>query len=425
MNHENKFVNGEEMFKWAFDLFPLNRSLTGKDNFKTLKYIKNLIPDLTIKYFSSGKKVFDWIVPEEWNVTEALIKDDNNKEIINFKNNNLHLVSYSQPVDEYLTLVELKKHIFTLPELPNAIPYVTSYYKKTWGFCICYDEYLKLKPSKFHVKIDSTFTKGKLVYGELLIKGKKKEEILISTYICHPSMGNNEISGIVLTTALIRYLYTLENLEYSYRILFVPETIGSIAYLSSHYKKMKSLTKAGLVVTCVGDNADFSFLPSREGNTYADKVVKYALDNFVSKYKSYSFLERGSDERQYCSPLIDLPVVSVMRSKYGTYKEYHTSLDDLNFISIEGLQSSYNFYVKLLNLFEVNKVFSPTVYCEPQLGKRGLYNISSNEKSDTLINLLAYIDGKKDLIDLAVLLKEDILLIERIVNILVDNELIK
>ncbi len=425
MNFKNNIINGEEIFKWANDLFPLNRSLTGSDNVRTLEYIKNVIPSLNIKYYRSGKKVFDWVVPEEWNVTEAFIKDECENDVLNFKNNNLHLVSYSEPVDKILTLDELKKHLYTLPDLPNAIPYRTSYYDRNWGFCISYDQYLKLKPTKYHVKIDSQFKKGKLVYGELLIQGKKKDEILISTYICHPSMGNNEISGIVLTMAIASYLSSLNSIEYSYRILFIPETIGSIAYLSSNYKKMKERTKAGLIVTCVGDNSDFSFLPSREGNTYADKVAKYALDNFISNYKSYSFLDRGSDERQYCSPLIDLPVVSIMRSKYGTYKEYHTSLDNLNFISKVGLQSSFDFYVKLIQLFELNKIYSPMILCEPQLGKRGLYNISSNDKSDILINALAYIDGKKDLMDLAELINEDIFKLSNTIKILINNKLIK
>tara|TARA_B110000046_G_scaffold41162_1_gene45600 strand:- start:10673 stop:11662 length:990 start_codon:yes stop_codon:yes gene_type:complete len=324
-----------------------------------------------------------------------------------------------------MTLDELDKNLHSIPQQPNAIPYLTSYYSKKWGFSLAHEQRLDLKDIKYHVVIKSSFFKGQLDFGELTIPGKSEEEILLSTYICHPSMANNEISGIVLTAALAQLIGSFKDRRYTYRILFIPETIGSIAYLNLNWQKLKKNLKAGFVVTCVGDNNNYSFLPSRTGVTYADKVAKYALNSYVDDYKEYSFLQRGSDERQYCSPLIDLPVVSVMRSKYGTYYEYHTSLDNLDFISVQGLLGSFEIYKKIINVIEDNVVYTPLIHCEPQLGKRGLYNISSNDDSDTLVNILAYIDGKLDLIDLSNLLDENFFVIVDIIKKLEKHKLIK
>ena len=414
----------DQMYNWANDLFPLNRSITGQGNRETLQYLKKILPDLNILNFNSGDKVFDWTIPDEWHIDEGYIDDEFGNRIIDFKNNNLHIVGYSEPVDAWLTLDELNKNLYSLPEQQNAIPYLTSYYKRMWGFCITHEQRLTLKNIKYHVVIKSKFFKGKLDYGELIIKGKNKKEVLFSTYICHPSMANNELSGIVVTTALAKYLTTLHTSEFTYRILFIPETIGAIAYLSKNWKYMKENTLAGYVVTCVGDDLIYSFLPSRTGNTYADKIARYALNNYTENYIEYSFLQRGSDERQYCSPLINLPIASIMRSKYGTFSEYHTSLDNLNFISVSGLKGSYDIYVNVINLIEKNQVYKPLIYCEPQLGKRGLYNISSNEDADILINLLAYIDGELDLIDISELLNADYFEVVRIAKVLADYKLI-
>jgi aminopeptidase-like protein len=381
---------------------------------------------LNINSFSTGEKVFDWEIPEEWEVEDAFIEDENENIIIDFKVNNLHLVGYSESVDCWLSLDELNDHLYSLPDQPNAIPYVTSYYKKKWGFCLSHLQRNQLLNVKYHVVIKSSFLKGQMDYGELIIKGKKKEEILFSTYVCHPSMANNELSGVVLTTALANFIASIsKDLNYTYRFLFIPETIGSIAYLSRNWEYMKRNTKAGYVVTCVGDNLNYSFLPSRMGNTYADKIAKYALDNYVGKYKEYSFLQRGSDERQYCSPLIDLPVASIMRSKYGTFSEYHTSLDNMDFISANGLQGSFNIYKKVIEIIEQNLVYKPLIHCEPQLGKRGLYNITSNDDADSLINFLAYVDGKLDLMDIANLLEIDIFECRLVAQLLLKNKLIK
>ena len=281
---------GTMMYDWAIDLFPINRSITGQGVRETLAYIKKILPNLKLKNFKSGQKVFDWIVPEEWNVIDAYIEDEYGNKIIDFKTNNLHLISYSEPVNCLLTLEQLNSNLHSLPNQPDAIPYLTSYYKKKWGFCISHNQRLKLLDIKYHIVINSNFKKGNLDYGELIINGKSKNEILFSTYICHPSMGNNELSGIVVTTALAKFINSFKNLNYTYRILFIPETIGSIAYLSKHWEYLKKNTKAGFVVTCVGDDLNYSFLPSRTGNTYADKVAKYAIKNYLDNCNEYSFL---------------------------------------------------------------------------------------------------------------------------------------
>ena len=416
---------GKEMYKWASDLFPLNRSITGQGNRDTLQYLKKILPDLKILNYKSGEKVFDWTIPDEWHIDEGYIEDEFGNKIIDFKTNNLHILGYSEPVDTWLTLDELNNYLYSLPEQPNAIPYLTSYYKRTWGFCVTHEQRLNLKDIKYHVVIKSNFFKGQLDYGELIVKGKNKREVLFSTYICHPSMANNELSGVVVTSALANYVRSLKDLNYTYRFLFIPETIGSIAYLSKNWKNMKENTLAGFVVTCVGDNNNYSFLPSRTGETYADKVAKYALNNYVKEYKDYSFLQRGSDERQYCSPLIDLPVVSIMRSKYGTFPEYHTSLDNMDFISIKGLEGSYEIYINIIKIIEINKIFKPLIYCEPQLGKRGLYNISSNDDADLIVNILAYVDGYLDILDLAIILNKDFFECYAVSELLYTNQLIK
>ena len=315
--------------------------------------------------------------------------------------------------------------------LPNAIPYVVSYYKSNWGFCLSYNQFKKLKQGKYEVFIDSKFSKGSLTYGELLIPGSTKDEILLSTYICHPSLANNEVSGPALLTFISSFLNSLKNRRYSYRIVFHPENIGAIAYICKNLINLKKYVKAGYVLSCVGDNKNFSFIPSRHGHTLSDKAARYILKNFTKKYKEYSFLDSGSDERRYCSPNVDLPVASILRTKYGNYKEYHTSLDNMKLISKEGFQGAFNIYLNVIKLLENNYKFHTKTVCEPQLGKRGLYpNISKwpNEQSwmnvRKLINCLSFADGKKDLIELSnsIEVKSDELLI--IIDKLLKEDLI-
>tara|TARA_B100000795_G_C22805037_1_gene444287 strand:+ start:4148 stop:5431 length:1284 start_codon:yes stop_codon:yes gene_type:complete len=423
-------ITGEKMHKWAAYLFNINRSITGPGVRETLVFLSNLIKGLQIKNVASGTKVFDWTVPDEWEIREAFIEDKYGNRIVDFKNNNLHIVGYSVAVDQYMELDELQKYLHSLPEQSDAIPYVTSYYSKSWGFCLTHNQRESLESGKYRVYIDSTISPGVLNYGELIIPGDSKEEVLLSTYICHPSMANNELSGPVVTAALSQWLLSLKKRRYTYRIIFIPETIGSITYLSKNLDYMKENVIAGFVITCIGDNRTYSFLPSRKGGTLADRAALHCLKNSVKKFNEYSYLDRGSDERQYCSPGVDLPVCSIMRSKYDTYPEYHTSLDNLSFISPEGLKGGYDILKKTIRIIEVNDYYKNIFYCEPQLGKRGLYpNLSikggSADDLKNLMNLLAYADGEIDLIDLANIINVDIIDLHPIVEKLIDSELIE
>ncbi len=397
---------GNDIHKFASQLWPLNRSLTGEGLRETLKQISKHLPNLSIKSVKSGTKVFDWIVPPEWYVSEAYIIDPNGKKICDFTTNNLHLVGYSMPLNKKISLKELQKHLHSVPENRDAIPYVTSYYEKRWGFCLSQNQRESLKEGEYNVVINSKIFSGKLNYGELILPGKVDKEIFISTYICHPSMANNELSGPTVTTYLAKWLKELPNRYYTYRIIFIPETIGSITYLSSNLKHLKNKVIAGFNVSCVGDDRSYSYLPSRNGNTISDKVAKHVLKWIAPNYKCYSWLERGSDERQYCAPGIDLPIASILRTKYGEYPEYHTSLDDLkNVVTPKGLNGGYWALRKALELLDKNKNYKNNILCEPQLVKRGFYpKVSSKKSQDDLKvikNFLSFCDGEHTLLDIA------------------------
>ena len=419
------------MHQWATELFPITRSITGEGVRETLSYLQSKITDLTIHSVSSGTQALDWTVPQEWVIRDAYIADENGQRIVDFKKNNLHLVGYSTAIDCWLTKEELDNHLYSLPEQPNAIPYVTAYYKKHWGFCLKHVQREQLKQGNYHVVIDSEHIDGVLNYGELLIPGKTSDEILLSTYICHPSMANNELSGPVVTTALAQWISQLENRHYSYRIIYIPETIGSIVYLSKHLDHMKSHTYAGFNINCIGDERCYSYLPSRKENTISDIIAKHVLEHTDPEYKHYSWLDRGSDERQYCAPNIDLPIASIMRSKFGEYPEYHTSLDDLNLVTPNGLEGGLDAMKSCINILENNVIPTSTVLGEPQLGKRNLYpNVGVKGGKDaipdlkTMIHIISYCDGEKSLLEIADKINQPFEKCRKILNTLIENNLV-
>ena len=423
-----KILDGGEMYSWAQDLFPLCRSLTGAGVRDTLSYIKKLLPDLDIHEIKSGEKVLDWQVPQEWNITDAYVKNEKGEKIIDFHQNNLHLVSYSEPIDTTLPLKDLQRNLHSLPAQPDAIPYITSYYSRNWGFCLTQKQRDSLIDEKYDVFIDSELKNGVMNYADLIIKGKSSEEILLSTYICHPSMGNNEISGPVVSTALAQWISALDDPYYTYRFIFIPETIGSIVYLSKHMEHLKTNVIAGFNITCVGDDRCYSFMPSRNGSTLADKVGKHILGHIDADFQQYTWLDRGSDERQYCAPGVDLPIATIMRTKYGEYPEYHTSLDDLSLISQAGLRGGLNAYIRAIEALEFNCFPKVQVLGEPQLGKRGLYpetsTLESTVAARTLMDFITYADGSIDLLEIAEKINIPIWELYEIVEILVDHGLI-
>lgn len=404
--------NGHVMYELASQMFPICRSITGNGFRKSLKMLQEVIPDIQIFEVPSGTQVFDWTVPNEWNIKDAYIETLDGKKIIDFKKNNLHILGYSMPKDEFITKEELLEHVYTQPDQPDWIPYVTSYYKERWGFCMSENQKKDLTEDKYHVVINSTLEPGSLTYGELIIPGDSDEEILFSTYLCHPSMANNEISGPVLQTELIKYVKSFKKRRYTYRFVFVPETIGSITYCSKNTDVLKANVKAGFVLSCVGDERTYSVISSPYANTLSDRVLDVVLRYYYPEYKKYSFLYRGSDERQYCSPGMNLPVCGVCRSKYGEYPEYHTSADNMDLISPEGLQGSYDLLVKVIKALEYNYMYKVSCKGEPQLGKRGLYPTISHKgeyfKVEALLNFLAYANGNKDLIDISNIIHQPI-----------------
>jgi len=388
---------GNEMHGLCRELFPICRSITGDGFRESLEILRKQIPELKKIEVPTGTKCFDWEVPKEWNIKDAYIVDPSGNKICDFKSSNLHVLGYSTPIDKMVTLDALQEHLYSLSDQADAIPYVTSYYKERWGFCISQKERDQLKPGEYRVYIDSELKDGFLTYGELIIPGDTEKEVFISSYLCHPSMANNELSGPVVTTFLAKWISELKKRKFTYRIIIIPETIGSITYLSRNHVQMKKNVIAGFNVTCIGDDRAYSYLPSRQGNTLSDKVALHVLKNTHPEYVEYSYLERGSDERQYCSPGIDLPVCSIMRTKYACYPEYHTSLDDLNVVTPSGLLGGYEVLQKAIECVEFDGTLSSVVCCEPQLGKRGLYPTISTKSSGgqvrNMMNFLAYADG--------------------------------
>jgi len=421
---------GADIHAFAKQLWHINRSITGEGVRATLNQIMRHLPDLEIKSVSSGTEVFDWVVPKEWHAEEAYIVTPSGEKICDFKVNNLHLLGYSTSFEGSMRLEELKEHLYTLPEQPEAIPYITSYYKERWGFCLTQNQYDQLEDGEYRVKIEAKHFDGVLNYAELVLPGESDEEVFLSTYICHPSMANNELSGPTVVTYLAKWLSELSNRRYTYRIVFIPETIGSITYLSRNHKKMKEKTIAGFNVSCVGDDRAYSYLPSRNGNTLSDDIAKHVLSHIDSNYKAYNWLDRGSDERQYCAPGIDLPIASIMRTKYGQYPEYHTSLDDLeNVVTPSGLDGGYWALRRAIEAIENNKKYRVKVLCEPQMGKRGLYPTLSMKNSTQQVkpmkDLISLCDGETTLLQIAETLNTPIWGLYELIDKLVEHDLLE
>ena len=425
---------GTDIYNLIRLLWPINRSITGNGNRQTLKILKKINKKLRIFEVKSNKNVYDWRIPLEWNVKKAFIKvQETGEEVLNFKNNNLHLMSYSTPINKILTFNELKKKLNFIREKPNSIPYTTSYYKKNWSFNITYNNFKKLnKNNKYIVNIDAKFKKGSMSYGEIYLKGKLKREILFSTYICHPSMANNELSGPSLSIFLSKWLNNIKNRKYSYRFIFIPETIGSIHYIKKNLKNMKKNILAIFNITCVGDDKNSSVLFSKYANTVADKILLKVLKKNNIKFKKYHWLDRGSDERQFMSAGVEIPTVSLMSSKYREYSEYHTSDDNLNFISQSGLMKNFNLYKKIV--LETEKLEFPIArfLCEPNLSKRNLYpdhklnkkNSFIKKNAKNILNFLSYSDGRNSLNDISDYIRLNINDTEKINKVLKNNNLI-
>jgi len=394
---------GEQLHGFAAELFPICRSITGNGLRQTLAMIKNRIPLETFEV-ASGSQVFDWIVPKEWNVLDAYIKDRTGKRVVDFQQSNLHLMNYSSPVHATMPLGELKPHLFTLPESPDWIPYRTSYYREDWGFCLSHNQMLALQGGDYEVYIDSSLRDGHLSYGECFLPGRSSNEILISCHVCHPSLANDNLSGLVVATALAQLL-SGKDLHYSYRFLFAPGTIGTITWLAQNHASTKRIHH-GLVLTCLGDSGRFHYKKSRRGDAEVDRASAHVLSHLTEAPEILEFSPYGYDERQYCAPGFNLPVGCLMRSVWGSFPEYHTSADNLDFIKPQALVGSLRVCAAIMDVLENNgRYCNLNPNCEPQLGRRGLYRSTGGDGIDAETNarlwVLNFSDGDHALLDIA------------------------
>jgi aminopeptidase-like protein len=393
----------KRIYKIMEDLYPINRSLTGHGVRQTLKYLSRFIPIETYE-IPTGTKCFDWTIPNEWNLRYAELVDPTGKVIVSNRDTNLSVVGYSRPINKVVDFYELLPHLHSDPKRPNVIPYRTTYYKNDWGFCIPHNVKLSMVPGKYSVLIDAKFEPGHLTYADTVVRGRKSDEVLLSTYTCHPSMANDNLSGIALQTVLLRELYKHNDLNLTYRGVFVPETLGAIAYLKYNGDILKERTRAGLVVTCVADSGKKpTYKKSRRGNSLIDRIM-----STYSDINTIEFCPFGSDERQYCSPGFDLPVGSLMRTRYYESPGYHSSADNMSIVSVPGIAQMIKLYMQTINLLEVSGTWRRVDggFCEPQLGKRDLYsNVGGDPDNHVLLKKMLWIlnlsDGEHDLIDIS------------------------
>jgi len=429
-DNTNNNYSSKKLIDHAKKLFPICRSITGQGIRQTLSYFEEFHPELERIIFNTGEMVFDWKIPEEWIIIDAYLEHiQTGKRFAEFKDSNLNIVGYSTPIKKVLNKKNIINKIHTLPNQPNLIPYVTSYYKKTWGFCMTHNQKEVLPEGQYKVFINSKFKKGNLHLSHALIKGKSNKEIFFSSYVCHPSMANNELSGPVVLNGIIDYLKKYKSpLKYSYRFVLLPETIGSIAYISRFEQKLKKNVICGFNLSCVGDERCYSFVQSPNKNTLADNALEASFVGIKNK-KIYDFTERGSDERQYCSPNINLPLCTFSKSKFGTFPEYHTNADNFDLVTDKGLNESLELFKNIIDSFETSLNPKNLTKCEPQLSKRDLYPTISKkgsmEKEFKLrMNILAFSDGKNSIFDIAIKLNMPLKLVNKEVNLLKNANLL-
>jgi aminopeptidase-like protein len=394
---------GRELHAFATELFPICRSITGEGIRTTLERIREQIP-LTTHEVPSGTTVFDWTVPKEWNIRDAYIKNAAGDRLVDFNQCNLHVMNYSVPVHTTLPLEKLRPHLFTIPEHPDWIPYRTSYYKENWGFCLSHKQMLSLREREYEICIDSTLEDGYLTYGECYIQGRSTDEVLISSHACHPSLANDNLSGLCVAMFLAKHLIN-RDLQYSYRFLFIPGTIGAITWLAKNREDVKRI-RHGLVLSGIGDAGGFHYKRSRRGDAEIDRAATLVLKHCGEPAELLDFSPYGYDERQYCSPGFNLPVGCLMRSVWGTFPEYHTSADDLSFIKPLSLAGSLRVCLEILDVLEKNRIcVNQLPWCEPQLGKRNLYRATGGEsiaqETNARLWVLSFSDGAHSLLDIA------------------------
>lgn len=408
-------------------LYPICRSITGNGFRDTLTILQRHIP-LEMHEVPSGTDVFDWTVPKEWNIRGAYIKNSAGETIVDFNDCNLHVVNYSVPIHQTMSLDELKPHLFTLPDHPDWIPYRTSYYKENWGFCLTHRQYLALPDDTYEVCIDSSLEEGHLTYGEYYIPGESSDEVLISCHACHPSLANDNLSGIAVAVSLAKYLSQHPS-HYSYRFLFIPGTIGSITWLSLNEAQVENI-KHGLVLTCVGDPGKFTYKRSRRGNATIDRIAEYVLRQSGQDYEVIDFFPYGYDERQYCSPGFNLAVGCFMRSPHGTFPEYHTSADNLEFVKPQYVADSFQKCLSILQILDQDRIYlNQKPKCEPRLGKRGLYrNVAGHAEQQVnemaLLWILNLADGEHSLLDIAERSKIDFSVLKQAADALLATDLL-
>lgn len=430
INHTDNNTNqlGSAMMKLIADLYPVCRSITGDGVRETLRYIEGIVP-LEITEIPTGTKIFDWEVPKEWNIRDAYVKDPSGNKIIDFNKLNLHVLNYSTPINQKMSLESLKKHLLSIPEKPDLVPYRTSYYAENWGFCLSHNQLQQLTDGEYEAVIDSSLSPGYMTYGEILLKGKTEEEILISTHICHPSLANDNLAGNAVCAYLANYLSKTDH-YYSYRFIFIPGTIGAIAWLAQNEDKLNRI-KYGLVTSLLGIDSLFTYKRTRSGNTTIDKIVEHILKKEYPNHKVIDFIPYGYDERQFCSPGINLDMGNLTRIPYSEYPEYHTSADNVSFISDKALVDSYTIFKRVFKFIEADrKYINLFPKGEPQLGKRGLYD-NIGGRNDSKVLQLAFLwvlnlsDGNNTLVDIAIRSDMTIDIITEAASMLLEKGLLK